>query len=120
MSSNVKTIAVAAAALLAVAGGVYAFGSSGQDDSAASTVAIQTPETANAPKDDASTASSPPGATAANPKTSNAPAAASASVADPAAAPTPRKLTQADLTPPAPKTEDEKLQKAAEGEYNRF
>ncbi len=119
MSVKSKTIAVAVAGLLAVAGGIYAYSADDQVSApsdikiaASGQVAAQptTPATQDqttAPSVKAGEVQAPAAAVA---------GAGTATQAQPTA-PAPKKLTKQQLTPPAP-TEAEKLQKAAEGESN--
>jgi hypothetical protein len=122
MQSKAKIAVFSGIALLAVATGAY-FLSPGADQNvgavgeiAASTPVEKAPE---APKSDAAmpppngdTVETEPAAMAAEKQPG-------AKAADGASLPS-GKLTKEQLTPPKPKTEDERLQQAAEREYNRF
>ncbi len=121
MSFNAKTISLSVAALLAIAGGVYAFMPSSPQQAPETTLAAGTEQNVAAP---APTDVQPSDNAAANEKLSSdkadnkdAAAATQAPVAAQPAPPAPKKLTQQQLTPP-PLTEDEKLQQAAQQESN--
>jgi hypothetical protein len=117
MSAKPKIIAISVAALVAVAGGYYAFSGDAVDSGTQAPVAA-TPVVA-----DTSMTSRPEVAQAQTGNEAVATTAKSGAEATPEAKAVegaPKKVTSAQLTPPGPKTEDEKLQKAAEGEYNRF
>jgi hypothetical protein len=124
MSSKAKTIAFSVAALLAVAGGVYAFMPSEQGNAASAGPVTNLAQTAAEP------GASPVQAAfdekpeekvkVEAPVTLQTPVAVAQPSAQPLAQPVaaaPKKLTRQQLTPPAP-TEEEKLQKAAEQESN--
>jgi hypothetical protein len=118
MSFKFKTIAISVIALSAVGGGIYAASSDTQNSTPQST------ETADAGNGDAKTAApgsqDTPAAQNVQKTGAQSPAAAvtpQPGKADQPASPTPVKLTQKQLTPPAA-TEAEKLQKAAEQESN--
>jgi hypothetical protein len=120
MQSKAKIVTLSAVALFAVASGAYLlWPGAEQGVTTQSDIATAAPvEEASEMQADAHLADAPVGDTAA--------ATASASEKQ-AATPAPTtvsqplgKLTKEQLTPPAPKTEDEKLQQAAEREYNRF
>jgi hypothetical protein len=121
MQSKAKIVILSALALLAVASGAY-FLSPGAEQSPAtqSDIAVAAPsEEVPDMRAGAEVAGAAMGDTAVS-------ATASASEKQ-AATPAPTtvsqplgKLTKEQLTPPAPKTEDERLQQAAEREYNRF
>jgi hypothetical protein len=124
MSSKAKTIAFSVAALLAVAGGVYAFMPSDQANVASAGPVASLAQTALEPG-----AAPVPAAFDEKPEekvkveapvTMQPPVAAAQPSTQPLAQPVaaaPKKLTRQQLTPPAP-TEEEKLQKAAEQESN--
>ena len=116
MSFNAKTISFSVAALLTIAGGVYAFMPSSSREAPESSEAAGPDQSAaaRAPKDPQTTASA---ATSDKVDSKEAPAAQQAPAAVEPAFQAPKKLTQQQLTPP-PMTEDEKLQKAAEQESN--
>jgi hypothetical protein len=122
MQSKAKIVILSASALLAVASGAY-FLSPGAEQSpdTQSDIAAAAPvEEASEMQADADLADAPVGDTAA--ATATAPSSDKQAAA-PAITTAPQpsgKLTKEQLTPPAPKTEDEKLQQAAEREYNRF
>jgi hypothetical protein len=118
MSFQNKTIAVSAAALLAVAGGLYAFMSNDQNsgadghDTEALVQTIAKPEATGSQTTPVIQSVEQTDAQGANPTLVQQPAAP-----DQVAAQAPKKLTKQQLTPP-PATEEEKLQKAAERESN--
>jgi hypothetical protein len=119
MQSKAKLAAFSVSALLAVAIGAYMFTDGTKESVSAPTEAVVV----------ASGAENTKPVAAARESVGTAPAAATGGASaegqksQPASAASARndgKLTAEQLTPPAPKTEDEKLQKAAEQEYNRF
>jgi hypothetical protein len=118
MSMNAKTASLSVAALLAIAGGVYAFMPGNSQDVPAHVaaadpgqdVAAQEPANPQLPSTKAS------GETADADRARGTAAEPQPGQAQPVAA-GPKKLTQQQLTPP-PLTQDEKLQKAAEQESN--
>jgi hypothetical protein len=118
MSTKTKMIAFSAAAVLAAAAGIYAFGPSGRENVAESSEVakpappVALPDKSSAPAMTAAEKAIDP---AAEPKAAQPQAAPEKAASQP-----PVKLTREQLIPPPPKTEDEKLQKAAEQEYNRF
>jgi hypothetical protein len=122
MQSKTKIAVCCAAALLAVGTGAYLTAPVAEQSTATKSKITNTA--------DAVKASEMPGpdGIANKPNVINAPGKAIAPAADkqpvaPAISSPGQpsgKLTQEQLTPPAPRTEDEKLQKAAEQEYNRF
>jgi hypothetical protein len=120
MSSKSKIIALATGALLIVGVGIYGFSPAAEDPA---TVAQEAPVSESGRQMPDVAAGSEAEAEVSQVAT-NAVADASVSGAPVAAAPatgqTAVKLTKEQLTPPAPKTEDEKLQRAAEQEYDRF
>jgi type IV secretory pathway VirB10-like protein len=122
MSSKAKTIAFSVAALLAVAGGVYAFMPSDQGNAASAGPVTSLAQTAaepgatpvqTVPDEKLSEKAKTPTEA---PVTLQPPVAPADPLSQPVAA-APKKLTRQQLTPPAP-TEEEKLQKAAEQESN--
>jgi hypothetical protein len=122
MQSKAKIVAFSVSAVLAAAIGTYLF----TDGSDTSTPVQNAPAPA-ASAEPAGAISGPADAAgeAVVKDLAAAPVAASADkreTAPPAPAPAQPsgKLTAEQLTPPAPRTEEEKLQKAAEQEYNRF
>jgi hypothetical protein len=115
MSFKPKTIAFSVAALLAAAGGIYAFmsgdqgGTSGGKEIAGSASAAAKPEIASSPSEqsrDNTAVQDTDAAVAKQPTAKDQPDGQA-----------PKKLTKKQLTPP-PLTEEEKLQKAAEQESN--
>jgi hypothetical protein len=117
MLSKSKIMPMAAVALLAVAGGVYALGSNEPNVQPSSSA--QRDKVADSTKPNAAD-NAPDVAGQTGEKDAGATATVQAPSVMPPAQSAPIKLTKQQLTPPAPKTEDEKLQKAAEQEYNRF
>jgi hypothetical protein len=122
MSSKAKTIAFSVAALLAVAGGVYAFMPSEQGNAASAGPVTNLAQTAaergatpvqTVPDEKLSEKAKAPTEAAV---TLQPPVAPADPLSQPVAA-APKKLTRQQLTPPAA-TEEEKLQKAAEQESN--
>lgn len=121
MQSKVKIIALAGSALLAATFGAYMFVSS-SDESVVIPYEAGKPSPAEAdletPVADIETSEQAANketvqkaeATVEKPQTAAVPAASQAT----------GKLTKEQLMPPVPKTEAEKLQKAAEQEYDRF
>ncbi len=118
MPFKTKTIALTVAGLLAAGGGVYAF-TSGEPEKPASGAPVETASKAMTSDEvkalPDNTAPEAPMTDAVQPNGSAAQPTTAGSQAAPAA---PKKLTREQLTPPAPKTEEEKLQKAAEQESN--
>jgi hypothetical protein len=115
MSFKPKTIAFSVAALLAAAGGIYAFmpgdqgGASGSREVAGSAQDAAKPEIASSPSaqsGDNTAVQDTDAAVAKQPTAKDQPDGQA-----------PKKLTKKQLTPP-PLTEEEKLQKAAEQESN--
>ena len=121
MSFKAKIAVFSTVALLAVAGGMFAFSSNEPDSAIFSTEAAQTAKVAEQPDMAAPAQSVVESAseTAAVPAT-DATTAQAPVAPDKPATPVSGKLTREQLMPPEPKTEDEKLQKAAEQEYNSF
>jgi hypothetical protein len=115
MSMNAKTISLSAAALLAIAGGAYAF-MPGSSQDVSESVAIGQ-EAAVRGSTDAQMPSTAAIDTKAGAESANGIVAPPLPGQEQPIAAAPKKLTQRQLTPP-PLTEDEKLQKAAEQESN--
>ena len=124
MSFKAKIAVFSTAALLAVAGGMFAFSSNEPDSAIVSTDTAQTAMPAETPDAVAPVDSTiaPAGENVAVPATvaAGATPAQAPVMQEKPAAPATGKLTREQLMPPEPKTEDEKLQKAAEQEYNSF
>ena len=121
MQSKAKIIALSGAALLAAALGVYMFVPSSDETVAIPYEAgklsptqadIETPVADIQPSEQVAEKETvqKTQASVEQPQTAAVPSASQAT----------GKLTKEQLMPPAPKTEDEKLQKAAEQEYDRF
>jgi hypothetical protein len=117
MSANTKIVAFTALALLTVAGGVYALGS-GQAETAPASENSANMVVAVAPEKVADKPASPAPADSA--KATGAVTTEQPVAMDQQPQGAPVKMTKKQLTPPESKTEAEKLQKAAEQEYNRF
>jgi type IV secretory pathway VirB10-like protein len=116
MSFNAKTIAISAVALVAVAGAVYAI-MPGEPESPAVIAQSQSNMTVAVDQDAQKPSAAPMTASSDGTATDSAIPAATIAAEKVAAPP---KLTKEQVALPAPKTENEKLQRAAEGEYDRF
>jgi hypothetical protein len=118
MSIKSKAIAISAVALLAAAGGVYAFmpaDTKGSSDSGKTASAARPSVEPQATE--ALPTSSPQGIEKADVEGQKAGEAQQQAATDQPGSPAPKKLTKQQLTPP-PATADEQLQKAAEQESN--
>jgi hypothetical protein len=122
MQSKAKLAAFSVSALLAVAIGAYMFADGTKESVSAPTEAVVVASGASGAENTKPVAAARESVGIA-PAAAKGGASAEGQKSQPASAASARndgKLTAEQLTPPAPKTEDEKLQKAAEQEYNRF